>query len=98
MNKNLREICIELKENCGEKLNYPNNLGKRTRLGGIPDWIQEKETPICKKCGKKMDFIAQIDSIDYNSKKKEYMFGDVGMIYVFYCFNCEKTESVFQSF
>ncbi len=98
MNKKLREICIILKEDCGKKLNYPNNLGKRTKLGGLPEWIQNNETPTCEKCGKEMSFVVQIDSLDYNGKNKEYMFGDVGMIYVFFCFDCETTESIFQSF
>ena len=98
MDKNLREICIAVKEDCGEKLSYPYNLGKRTKLGGIPEWIQNDETPVCNKCGKKMHFIAQIDSVDYNGNNKEYIFGDVGMIYTFFCFNCETTGSVFQSF
>ena len=98
MNKNLREICVVLKEDCNEKLNYPNDIGKRTKLGGIPDWIQDDESPVCKKCGKKLHFIAQIDSVDYKGSNNEYMFGDIGMIYVFFCFNCETTGSIFQSF
>lgn len=26
---------------------------------------------------------------------RDYLFADVGMIYVFYCFNCNQPESVF---
>lgn len=44
-----------------------------------------------------MHFVAQIDSFEFkgehNSNSKEYsdaqfMFGDVGMIYVWFCFQC----------
>ena len=28
-------------------LDYPANLGLRTKLGGKPDWIQGDETPEC---------------------------------------------------
>ena len=89
------------------------NLGARTKLGGSPDWIQlHDETPKCKKCKEKMTFVAQIDSIDHVSiantrrtqskrgdpSKRRWMFEDVGMIYVFYCFNCGETRSVVQSY
>lgn len=87
---------------------YPNNLGLRTKLGGKPEWIQgyeDDEGPNCPLCKREMSFIAQIDSIEHNSKlnphrvdnlhKQEYMFGDVGMIYVFFCFDCCETKSVF---
>ena len=100
-NKNLPEICVTLKDGCGKKLSYPNNLGKRTKLGGTPDWIQDDETPKCNKCGKKMSFVSQIDSIGYNEKnenRKKYMFGDVGMLYLFFCFKCEETKSILQSY
>jgi hypothetical protein len=44
-----------------------------------------------------MHFVAQIDSFEFNGKhnpnRKDYgdeqfMFGDVGMIYIWFCFNC----------
>ena len=28
--------------------------------------------------------------------EQQYMFGDVGMIYIFWCFNCNETSSVMQ--
>ncbi|OGC68835.1 hypothetical protein A2415_02725 [candidate division WWE3 bacterium RIFOXYC1_FULL_39_7] len=88
---------------------YPDNLGMRTKLGGNPDWIQNDETPICPSCNKKMSFIAQIDSVEHQSglnpnsvnalsPDQEYMFGDVGMIYVFYCFDCGETLSLLQGY
>jgi len=84
-------------------LDYPQNLGLRTKLGGEPDWIQESEIPFCTDCDAPLTFIAQIDSVEHESEenplakprgKKDYMFGDVGMIYVFFCFSCCTPYSV----
>ena len=93
--------------------NDRSNLGKRTKLGGIPDWIQLiDDTPFCAECKASMTFVAQIDSIEHISlknpigmdfkhrdpTKRRWMFGDVGMIYVFYCFTCGKSQSVMQCY
>ena len=95
----------------GEKavpLDYPDNLGLRTKLGGKPDWIQTDETPECDECGEAMRFIAQIDSVEHQNehnplmdqppKHIDFMFGDVGMIYVFYCFDCLQVRSLQQGY
>jgi hypothetical protein len=93
----------------GERAYDPDGddiIGNRTKLGGEPDWIQYDETPACPGCYRDtMTFIAQIDSVDYSgdypSKKNEdeqYMFGDVGMIYVFYCFECGEVHSILQCY
>src|SRR3990172_1141718 len=77
----------------------PEQLGLRSKLGGAPDWVQRPEVPKCTDCKSPMTFVAQLDSIehdeDYNphaiealSNQQQYMFGDVGMIYVFCCFHC----------
>jgi uncharacterized protein YwqG len=82
-------------------------LGCRSKLGGEPDWDQDEEIPTCPSCGKEMTFVAQIDSIEHDedhnphridclSPEQQYMFGDVGMIYVFFCKYCLETASVFQ--
>lgn len=84
----------------------PENAGRRTKLGGTPVWIQHEndETPTCPGCDQKMTFIAQIDSFDteYDSvsehDKQEYLFDDVGMIYVFYCFRDGEAAAVAQSY
>ena len=87
---------------------YPpgrENLGLRSKLGGDPNWVQGDDTPACPQCGEPMSFVGQIDSIehkeDHNPHRQEYreqdfMFGDVGVIYVFFCFDCSETKSVFQ--
>lgn len=78
----------------------PANPGQRTKLGGSPEWIQRDDTPKCPACRRNMTFVAQIDSFDQGSPQAEtmpgYMFADVGMIYVFYCFDCLRTKSVVQ--
>jgi len=76
--------------------------GIRSKLGGTPDWIQEtsKGTAVeCDTCGEEMTFVAQIDSMEFQgpgldnphgrpANDRDYIFGDVGMIYVFWCFHC----------
>lgn len=91
----------------GERSVNPRRLGERSKLGGLPDWEQVDETPGCPDCAQDMTFVAQIDSIEQESKTnphsisalskdQQYMFGDVGIIYVFFCFNCLKARAVFQ--
>lgn len=51
----------------------------QSQLGGYPKWVQGEGTPTDSK-GTPMKFLFQIDSED----KAELMWGDVGLIYVFY--------------
>lgn len=83
----------------------PKNLGLRSKLGGEPDWVQGNETPACPKCGEPMSFVGQIDSMEHKEdhnphrqdpRERDFMFGDVGVIYVFFCFECLTSQSVFQ--
>jgi hypothetical protein len=79
--------------------------GRRTKLGGVPDWIQhEGPNPQCPLCHEEMTFIAQIDSIEHDwpsnphrvdslSPDQKWMFCDVGMIFVFYCFSCLQSHA-----
>jgi hypothetical protein len=86
---------------------WSDSMGQRTKLGGTPDWIQDDETPGCVDCGNAMTFVAQIDSIEHQNRhnphsveagtpQQRWMFGDVGMIYLFFCFECFETSSIFQ--
>jgi uncharacterized protein YwqG len=79
---------------------YPENLGQRTKLGGEPIWIQTEQVPECPHCQQPMAFVAQIDSIDHDGYggRGPYMFGDVGMIYVFYCNECTEAQAVVQCY
>src|ERR1035437_7318005 len=82
-------------------------LGIRSKLGGEPTWCQSPEVPECPACKKPMSFIARLDSIEHDaeynphaidcmSDQQQYLFGDVGMLYVFMCFDCMETKSVVQ--
>jgi hypothetical protein len=67
------------------------SMGKRHRLGGEPEFLQQSKIPSCS-CGSEMTFYAQLDSIN-----DEFCLADCGMIYVFVCFSCFKTKSILQS-
>lgn len=53
----------------------------RTQLGGHPRWVQADGTQDCGTCGKRLTFVAQIDSED----DAQLMWGDVGLVYLFRC-------------
>lgn len=80
----------------GKQTICPQKLGLRSKLGGSPNWEQCDETPNCPSCHEVMTFISQIDSIEHFEEHnphaidciygdQHFMFGDVGMIYVFFC-------------
>ncbi|MBE7368011.1 hypothetical protein [Ramlibacter pallidus] len=66
-------------------------VGKRHRIGGDPDGMQQGDVPVCS-CGKHMSFYGQLDSIG-----DEYCIADCALIYVFLCWDCFETKSVLQS-
>ena len=70
---------------------WNKDAGKRSKLGGNPDWTQNDEWPSCS-CGSKMTFYGQLDSIG-----DDFDLADCGMIYVFVCFDCFETASVLQA-
>jgi len=84
-------------------------LGLRSKLGGKPDWEQTDEWPECWSCDQPMTFVAQIDSMEHDSKEnphrvdmhtkrgEKFIFADVGMIYVFFCFQCSEAQAMVQS-
>jgi hypothetical protein len=103
----LREYKVSFSRSTSTTNSQPDDLGFRTKFGGDPDWDQIDETPVCASCNQPMTFVAQLDSIEHDSKTnphridairgdQHFMFGDVGMIYVFFCFECCQTKSVFQ--
>jgi hypothetical protein len=92
-------------EEAGPQPRYPDDLGLRTKFGGTPDSIEggEDEPKTCPQCFQPMHFVAQIDSFESKGKnnpnRKDYgdaqfMFGDVGMIDVWFCFNCLTPHAV----
>ena len=90
--KHLREYRVKLipAEDAGTPAKYPDNLGYRTKFGGKPDQIQggEDEGRSCDVCGQPLHFIGQIGSFENELPDVQFMFGDVGMIYVWFCFQC----------
>ena len=91
----------------GERAIDPSAEGLRSKLGGEPDWVQDDERPNCGECGGRMVFIGQLDSMEHDSPKnphrinclsdqQQFMFGDVGMIYVFLCENCNEASAIMQ--
>jgi uncharacterized protein YwqG len=90
-------------------LDYPDNLGLRSKLGGAPDWVQGEDWPSCPRCNARMTFIAQLDSMEHASQHNQnridpihgdqhFMFGDVGMLYVFFCEECMEPKTVVQCY
>ena len=104
--KPLNRYQVTLTPGEAELPTHPNNLGLRTKFGGLPDWIQSPEVPCCSECSSEMYFVCQIDSFeDQNNcglifdempKKIDYMFADVGMLYVFHCFECFESTCIQQ--
>jgi uncharacterized protein YwqG len=95
--KVLREVKVILEElKKGDKLKLdkpPKTEGKNTKLGGEPTWIQEKAVMTCPHCKEEMTFVGQVDSFS-----EEYMFGDMGLIYIFFCFTCSEAEAISQTY
>ena len=54
---------------------------EKDKLLGWPCWVQGVEYPNCRKCGKQMQLIFQIDSED----NIPYMFGDCGIAHITQC-------------
>lgn len=81
----------EAKSVIGFKMN--DKMGKKSKLGGEPEWIQHDETPICVSCAEAMTFYGQLDCIGDN-----FSLGDCGMIYVFVCLKCLETKSFLQCY
>ncbi len=63
-------------------------IGKRSKIGGIPIGIEESDYPKCPDCGKKMTFYGQLDSIN-----DDYIIADCGLIAVFICFDCNEVSA-----
>jgi len=93
----------------GDRAVDPNALGLRSKLGGAPDWEQNDDTPQCPGCGQQMTFVGQIDSMEHwsvdnphsidpisGTRDPHFMFGDVGLIYVFFCSECLEPAALFQ--
>lgn len=69
-----------------------DGIGKRSKVGGTPDFLHLEEPVHCDGCNSDMTFYAQIDSIG-----DKVCIADVGMVYVFVCFGCFETKSMIES-
>jgi len=72
--------CILTEEQADLMDEFGLNLTK-DKLLGWPFWVQGVEYPDCPECGKRMQFIFQIDSED----NLPFMFGDVGCSHITQC-------------
>jgi len=77
---------------CGDEDQIKSALVK---VGGLPDWIQSEEWPICPECQNKMLFVCQLNTDEEISNGEACQaFGDSGMLYVFSC--CRNVTTVMQ--
>jgi predicted nucleic-acid-binding Zn-ribbon protein len=69
----------------------PNQRGNH-QLGGKPLWIQDEEHIQCIRCKKEMSYLAMIDTDLHIGKdglrERGHMFGDNGILYLFFCSSC----------
>jgi hypothetical protein len=87
----------EVQLNLGKSTNLEDEADARIKLGGLPNWIQDEAYPTCKKCGRIMIFVSQINSDENSSGKNQVlMFGDTGRLYTFVC--CNIVTSVMQCY
>ncbi len=67
------------------------------KIGGIPEWIQNDDHPICPVCKKPMVYMMTLNSREeYSNGKDSLMFGDCGKLYVFSC--CGHTTVIMQCY
>lgn len=89
----LQAIPLSDEAACLPKFKWANeDVGSRHKLGGVPDFIQNEDIPVCEDCGESMSFYAQLDSVN-----DDYCIADCGMIYTFVCFHCNTVKSIIQS-
>jgi hypothetical protein len=67
------------------------------KIGGMPNWIQDEEWPVCPNCKNKMLFVCQVNTDESISNGKfSQAFGDSGTLYVFNC--CKYVSTVMQCY
>ena len=69
-----------------------DSVGTRHQLGGEPESMPLEDRPRCKDCNKTMTFYGQLDSVN-----DEWCIADVGVICVFFCFECVTVKAEIQS-
>ena len=69
--------------------------GTRYKLGGAPDLFHDEPRPTCPECGEPTVFYGQLDSLA--DKDGRWNIADCGMIFVFFCFDCNAACTLVQS-
>gem|GEM_PF-2367763 len=68
------------------------------RVGGSPTWVQDTEYLKCPKCSRTMHFAAQIDSDLKLVDGSDWMWGDLGICYLYFCGDCSVTGVTYQCY
>jgi hypothetical protein len=68
-------------------------VGTRHQLGGEPRFLQPTPWPDCPSGHGKMSFYGQFDSIN-----DDISIADVGMVYIFICFDCFEAKAIVASY
>lgn len=70
-----------------------SEAGSRSKFGGEPEpSIESRDWPRCTHCRKPTSFVAQIDSVG-----DSLLFADIGVLQVFYCFDCNEPSALLDS-
>jgi uncharacterized protein YwqG len=91
--KEITEPSIDVSDYSNEET-LVEQISEETKIGGVPYWLQDNETPRCKVCGIKMSFICQINSNSINDESID--FGGGGLGYTFLCINCREAGFLWQ--
>lgn len=65
--------------------------GRKSKLGGAPNWLQSDAAPDCPDCREPMAFVLQLVS------GARVSYGDTGVLYTFVCPECRKLAVLVQS-
>ncbi|KPK82097.1 MAG: hypothetical protein AMS25_03775 [Gemmatimonas sp. SM23_52] len=62
------------------------------QAGGAPFWVRYEEEVACPECGSRMRLLGQVDSEVWPASEPRmnagHMFGDMGLLYIHYCDEC----------
>jgi hypothetical protein len=75
-----------------------NSRENLNRVAGEPCWIQDSEYPSCPECNRRMKFILQLDSDLPTVDDGEWMWGDSGICYTFWCDECKVSGFLWQCY
>jgi uncharacterized protein YwqG len=88
--KEITEPSIDVSDYSNEET-LVQQISDETKIGGVPYWLQDNETP---KCKVKMNFICQINTNSINDESID--FGGGGLGYTFLSINCREAGFLWQ--